>query len=108
VSMTSAWLPREVKMDLSDFQKAIHERYGETDKASGSFFLLSVLLEECGELATAVRREKATAAEEVADVVFCALSIANLLEADIDHLLQEKYLRREFDEVTRSWTDLQT
>jgi NTP pyrophosphatase (non-canonical NTP hydrolase) len=107
VSMTSAWPHREVNMDLSDFQKAIHERYGETDKASGSFFLLSVLLEECGELATAIRREKATAAEEVADVVFCALSIANLLEADVDHLLQEKYLHREFDEVTRSWTDLQ-
>jgi len=41
-------------------------------------------------------------------VVFCALSIANLLEADVDHLLQEKYLRRGFDEVTRSWTDFQT
>ena len=56
MSMTSAWPHREVNMDLSDFQKAIHERYGETDKASGSFFLLSVLLEECGELATAIRR----------------------------------------------------
>ena len=108
MSMTSAWLRREINMDLSDFQKAIHERYGETDKASGSFFLLSVLLEECGELATAIRRERATAAEEVADVVFCALSIANLLEADVDYLLQEKYLHRDFDEVTRSWTDLQT
>lgn len=106
--MTSAWLRHEVKMDLSDFQKAIRERYGETDKASGLFFLLSVLLEECGELATAIRREKAAAAEEVVDVVFCALSIANLLEADVDHLLQEKYLRRGFDEVTRSWTDFQT
>jgi len=95
-------------MDLSDFQKAIRERYGETDKASGLFFLLSVPLEECGELATAIRREKAAAAEEVVDVVFCALSIANLLEADVDHLLQEKYLRRGFDEVTRSWTDFQT
>jgi hypothetical protein len=40
--------------------------------------------------------------------VFCALSIANLLEVDVDHLLQEKYLHRGFDEVTRSWTDLQT
>jgi NTP pyrophosphatase (non-canonical NTP hydrolase) len=108
VSMTSAWPRREVEMDLSDLQKEIQERYGEIDRASGSLFLLSVLFEECGELATAIRRQKATAAEEVADVVFCALSIANLLEADIDRLLQEKYLRRGFDEVTRSWTDLQT
>jgi len=105
--MTSAWPRREVKMDLSDFQREIRERYGEIDKASGSFFLLSVLLEECGELASAIRRQKATAAEEVTDVVFCALSIANLLEVDVDRLLQQKYLQRGFDEVTRSWTDLQ-
>ena len=105
--MTSAWPHREAKMDLSDFQKAIRERYGEIDKASGLFFLLSVLLEECGELATAIRRQEAAAAEEVADVVFCALSIANLLEVDVDHLLQQKYLRRGVDEVTRSWTDFQ-
>jgi NTP pyrophosphatase (non-canonical NTP hydrolase) len=94
-------------MDLSDFQREIQERYGEIDRASGSFFLLSVLLEECGELATAIRRQEAAAAEEVADVVFCALSIANLLEVDVDHLLQQKYLRRGADEVTRSWTDFQ-
>jgi len=106
--MTSAWRHREVKMDLSNFQREIRERYGEIDRASGSFFLLSVLLEECGELATAIRRQQATAAEEVADVVFCALSIANLLEVDVDHLLQEKYLQKGFDEVTKSWTDFQT
>ncbi|MGA7470393.1 MAG: MazG nucleotide pyrophosphohydrolase domain-containing protein [Halobacteriota archaeon] len=94
-------------MDLSDFQREIQERYGEIDRASGSFFLLSVLLEECGELATAIRRQEAAAAEEVADVVFCALSIANLLEVDVDHLLQQKYLRRGVDEVTRSWADFQ-
>jgi NTP pyrophosphatase (non-canonical NTP hydrolase) len=104
--MTSAWLHREVKMDLADIQEQIKVRYGTIDKASGSLFLLSVLLEECGELATAVRRQEATATEEVVDVIFCALSIANLLEADVDRLLQEKYLRRGFDEVTQSWTDL--
>lgn len=94
-------------MDLSDFQQEIEERYGVIDKASGPFFLLSVLLEECGELATAIRRKKASAAEEVADVVFCALSIANLLGVDVSHVLQEKYLLRGLDEVVQSWTDLQ-
>ena len=93
-------------MDLAEIQEQIKARYGTIDKASGSLFLLSVLLEECGELATAVRRKDATATEEVVDVIFCALSIANLLEADVDRLLQEKYLRRGFDEVTKSWTDL--
>jgi NTP pyrophosphatase (non-canonical NTP hydrolase) len=93
-------------MDLAEIQEQIKARYGTIDKASGSLFLLSVLLEECGELATAGRRQDGTATEEVADVIFCALSIANLLEADVDRLLQEKYLRRGFDEVTQSWTDL--
>ncbi len=106
MSMTSAWPHREVKMDLADMQEQIKVRYGAIDKASGSLFLLSVLLEECCELATVIRRQEATATEEVVDVIFCALSIANLLEADVDRLLLEKYLWRGVDEVTQSWTDL--
>jgi NTP pyrophosphatase (non-canonical NTP hydrolase) len=93
-------------MDLAEIQKQIEVRYGTIDKASGSLFLLSVLLEECGELATAVRRNEAAAKDEVVDVIFCALSIANLLTADVDHVLQEKYLKKELDEVTQSWTDI--
>ncbi len=93
-------------MDLAEIQKQIKERYGTIDKTSGPLFLLSVLLGECGELATALRRKEATAKEEVVDVIFCALSIANLLATDVDHLLQEKYLQKEFDEVTKTWTDL--
>jgi NTP pyrophosphatase (non-canonical NTP hydrolase) len=92
-------------MDLAEIQKQIKVRYGTIDKTSGSLFLLSVLLEECGELATAVRRKEATSKDEVVDVIFCALSIANFLGADVDHLLQEKYLQKGFDEVTKSWTD---
>jgi NTP pyrophosphatase (non-canonical NTP hydrolase) len=93
-------------MDLAEIQKQIEVRYGTIDKASGSLFLLSVLLEECGELATAVRRKEATAKDEVVDVIFCALSIANLLAADVDHLLREKYLQKGLEEVTKSWTDI--
>jgi NTP pyrophosphatase (non-canonical NTP hydrolase) len=92
-------------MDLADIQGAIKVRYGALDEESGSIFLLSVLLEECGELATAVRRRQETVAEEVVDVVFCALSIANLLNVNVDWGLQEKYLRRTPEEVTRSWND---
>jgi len=93
-------------MDLAEIQKQIKVRCGTIDNASGLLFLLSVLLEECGELATAVRREEATAKEGVEDVIFCALSIENLLAADVDNLLQEKYLQKGFEEVTKSWTDI--
>ncbi len=93
-------------MDLAEIQRKLKKRYGKIDEASGSLFLLSVLLEECGELASALRRHEEGAREEVTDVIFCALSIANLLNADVERLLDEKYLRRSIGEVTRSWTDV--
>ncbi len=93
-------------MDLKKIQEEIKSRYGRLDESSGAIFLLSVLFEECGELASAVRRNKDNAGEEVADVVFCALSIANLVEADIESLISDKYLRRDFRDVTKTWNDL--
>ncbi len=93
-------------MELTEIQKKLKERYGKIDEASGPLFLLSVLMEECGELASAVRHHQDEAKEEVADVVFCALSIANALGANVEHLLCEKYVRRSLEEVTRSWTDI--
>ncbi len=93
-------------MELSDIQRKLKERYGAIDESSGPLFLLSVLMEECGELASALRHHQAEAIGEVVDVVFCALSIANLLNGDVEHALHEKYLRRTLEEVTRSWTDI--
>ncbi len=93
-------------MELSSIQQKLKKRYGKIDEASGSLFLLSVLMEECGELASALRHHTEGAGEEVTDVVFCALSIANLLNADVERALCEKYLRRSREEVTQSWTDL--
>ncbi len=93
-------------MELTELQKKLKERYGEIDEASGALFLLSVLMEECGELASALRHHRDEAKEEVTDVVFCALSIANVLGTNVEHLLCEKYLRRSREEVMRSWTDI--
>ncbi len=93
-------------MELSDIQRKLKERYGAIDESSGPLFLLSVLMEECGELASALRHHREEAIGEVVDVVFCALSIANLLNKDVEHALYEKYLRRTLEEVTRSWTDI--
>ena len=92
-------------MELTDIQGKLKERYGKIDESSGPLFLLSVLMEECGELASALRHHEEGAIGEIADVVFCALSIANLLNVDVEHVLHEKYLRRTLEEVTRSWTD---
>ncbi len=93
-------------MELTAIQRKLKERYAGIDESSGPLFLLSVLMEECGELASALRHHEQSAIGEVADVVFCALSIANLLNADVEHVLHEKYLHRTLEEVTRSWTDI--
>jgi NTP pyrophosphatase (non-canonical NTP hydrolase) len=93
-------------MDLKEIQEELKSRYGRLDESSGAIFLLSVLIEECGELASAVRRNKDNAGEEVADVMFCALSLANVIGADIDSLLIDKYLKRDFGDVTKTWNDL--
>jgi len=93
-------------MNLTDLQLELKSRYGAIDESSGSLFLLSVLVEECGELASAIRRHEATAGEEIGDVIFCALSIANLLNANVEQILQDKYLHRRFEDVTESWTDI--
>jgi len=93
-------------MELTQLQRSLEERYGSIDASSGPLFLLSVLMEECGELASALRHHEENAAEEVVDVIFCALSIANLLNTDVERALYEKYLNRTLKEVTRSWTDI--
>jgi len=93
-------------MDLKEIQDELKSRYGLLDEASGAIFLLSVLIEECGELASAIRRNKDNAGEEVADLIFCALSLANVIGADIDSLIIRKYLKRDFEDVTKTWNDL--
>jgi len=93
-------------MDLKEIQDELKSRYGLLDDASGAIFLLSVLIEECGELASAIRRDKDNAGEEVADVIFCALSLANVIGADIESLIIRKYLKRGFEDVTKTWNDL--
>ncbi len=95
-------------MELSEIQQEVKQRYGNIDATSGVLFLFSVLVEECGELASAIRHHEDEAQEEVTDVIFCALSIANLLNADVEHRLREKYLSRPKEDVTKSWTDIDT
>ena len=42
-------------MEISEFQKLMKEKIGVEDSEMGSLFLFSVLVEEIGELAKAVR-----------------------------------------------------
>ncbi len=90
-------------MHLSEIQDRLKERYLEIDKRSGVYFLLSVLMEEVGELARSIRKKR-NFEEELADSVFVLLCIANLLGMDVEKYLTEKYLGE--GDVTEKWDDL--
>ncbi len=81
-------------MDLRDIQKIVREKYYEIDSKSGPLFLLAVLFEEVGELAEAVRKgNKKEVKEELVDVLFMVISIANLFNVELEDRLIEKYVR---------------
>jgi len=81
-------------MDLGEIRRRIKEKYYEIDSKSGELFLLAVLFEEVGELAEAVRKREIMAIEEeLADVLFMVLSLANLFDVDVEGKLVEKYLK---------------
>ncbi|ADB57103.1 MazG nucleotide pyrophosphohydrolase domain-containing protein [Archaeoglobus profundus] len=81
-------------MDLKEVRKAIKEKYYEIDARSGELFLLAVLFEEVGELAEAVRKRDVKAIEEeLTDVLFMVLSLANYFNVDIESRLVEKYIK---------------
>lgn len=81
-------------MELKDLQRLIKEKYYEIDSKSGPLFLLAVLFEEVGELAEAVRKsEPSSIKEELTDVLFMILSLANLFDLDLEEKLIEKYIK---------------
>lgn len=94
-------------MTLRDLQAELAARFAAQDRASGLPFLVSVMQEEVGELARAVRRGQAEhAGKEAVDVLFMALSVCTVLGADAEQQLRAKFLDRPLGDVTRTWTDL--
>jgi NTP pyrophosphatase (non-canonical NTP hydrolase) len=81
-------------MEFEELKVKIREKYLDTDRKSGALFLLAVLMEEIGELAEAVRREeRESVEEELSDVLFMVLSLANLFDVEVEGRLIEKYLK---------------
>ncbi len=94
-------------MDLHEIQKRVWELVGEKDRMVGEMFLFSVLVEEIGELAEALRKkDKEGVSEELADVMFMVMSIANQFEVDLEARLVEKYLSKSLEEISKSWRDV--
>jgi len=73
-------------------QKLIHEMYFEKDQTRGVEGTFMWLMEEVGELSSALRGgTKQEQKEEFADVIAWLATIANVAEIDLAEALHEKY-----------------
>ena len=83
----------DAPLTLAEFQRHIRERYQRTDEARGTPGTFMWLIEEVGELATALQGEdEANKAEEFADVLAWLCTLANINGVDIEAAVREKYL----------------
>lgn len=79
-------------VSLGDFQKLIHRMYYEKDVARGIEGTFMWLMQEIGELATALReRDPQNREEEFADVLAWLATIANVCDVDLAAAVRKKY-----------------
>ncbi|MDW7990237.1 MAG: MazG nucleotide pyrophosphohydrolase domain-containing protein [Archaeoglobaceae archaeon] len=92
-------------MEFSKLREILKEKYYPIDSKSSPLFLLSVLFEEVGELAERIRRkDEKGIEEELVDVLFMVLSLANYFGIDVEEKLFEKYVK---GDPSKKW-DLQS
>jgi len=75
-------------MELSELQKIVKDRYYETDYARGIYHTALWFHEEVGELSSAIANgDKENAKEEFGDVLMWLLTLANLMEIDMEEVV---------------------
>ncbi|MEC7565163.1 MAG: MazG nucleotide pyrophosphohydrolase domain-containing protein [Planctomycetota bacterium] len=79
-------------ISVADFQKLIREMYFEKDAQRGVAGTFMWLMEEVGELGSALRSgTTADQAEEFADVLAWLVTIANVAGVDLSEAIRNKY-----------------
>lgn len=80
-------------MRIREFQNLMKELYLQKDKQRGISDTFIWLVEEVGELATELNkdREKEKISEEMADIFAWMCSLANLCQIDLESAIFEKY-----------------
>lgn len=79
-------------MDIRAFQQLIEQRYGKRDRERGTPATFMWLIEEVGELATALHgTDQANKEEEFADVLAWLCTLANISNVDLEKAC-EKYI----------------
>ncbi|MBW3597478.1 MAG: nucleotide pyrophosphohydrolase [Planctomycetes bacterium] len=86
-------MPKETSdISLADFQRLIREMYYEKDIARGVDGTFMWLMEEVGELASALRKnDQENLLEEFADVLAWLATIANVAGIDLSEAVRRKY-----------------
>ena len=80
-------------LTIADFQKHISGRYEKTDRERGTPKTFLWLIEEIGELATALNgTDRANLEEEFADVIAWLCTLANINDIDLATAIAKKYL----------------
>ncbi len=81
-------------LDLREAQDLIAKLYLQRDRGRGVFATFTWFVEEVGELAEAILSgDKSSMEEEIADVLAWLLSIANLVDIDVEKAFRKKYVR---------------
>ena len=84
--------PANTEISLSDFQELIREMYFDKDQARGVDGTFMWLMEEVGELASALRSgDYENQMEEFADVLAWLTTIANVAGVDLTAAIAKKY-----------------
>ncbi len=77
-------------MEISVLQQIVRERYFKTDNERGIYHTALWFHEEVGELSSAIASgDKQNAKEEFADVLMWLLTLANLLEVDMEEVVAD-------------------
>ena len=80
-------------MDVRCMQSIMREKYYQRDSARGLYKTFAWLVEEVGELGRALLNSDSIGMkEELADVFAWVISIANLVDIDVENALKNKYV----------------
>ena len=92
----------DAPLTIQAFQQLIHERYHATDAARGTEGTFMWLIEEVGELATALHKANGQGgntsgdsdpAGEFADIIAWLCTLANINGIDLEQAIRDKYYK---------------
>lgn len=95
---------RKGTLTFREFQTRMNKFFGEGDKLKGPHFLITVMDEEMGELASSILSNDINQiGKEISDLIFCLCELAYIFGIDVEDSLQEKYMSKSKDQIWKKW-----